>query len=304
VWSSISDATAFAPALALTGAGSAVGLIRSNANAGELRYTTWTPGAWAPFLPLGTLVTTRAEPHLAASASTAQAVFHGDNSKHYYAAYAGSWSPIAEAVTGGTVQSFGPSPASITTVGTDAVIAYAGNDNDLYDQTRAGTWQTGHAHGLGAVTVLTPAIVTMGSDLLVAYVHSGTDAHVYFTTRVGGTWSAPAQVHVNALSSEPATLAAIPGGGALLAYRGQDGKPYWSRYAAGVWSAPAALASPNYATPSAPAVAPGIAGADAEMIFIDSATGAANHTRLTGSTWSSPIAIGGTGLTRCAASSL
>ncbi len=162
------------------------------------------------------------------------------------------------------------------------------------------------AHNLGNVVTLTPAIIapSAGPDLMIVFVRS-TDARLLYTTRTGGIWTLPVQIDVNALTNNPPALAALPGGAALLAYRGQDGKAYWSRRPlGGSWTAPAAIAAPNVATPSAPAIAAGVGGVDAEMVFVDGATSTARHTRLTGTTWSAPAAIGGTGLTRAAISSL
>jgi hypothetical protein len=305
--STLTDATKDGPAIVLTAPGAAIGVIRSTSNAGELRFTGWTPGSWSPFAAIAVNETTRATPALVASGTVADLVFHGDNFKHYYAAHVAAWAPVAEPVGGASAQSFGPSPASIAAIGSDAIVAFAGNNGDLYDQTRTGgAWQGASAHNLGNVVTLTPAIIApaAGPDLMIVFVRS-TDTRLLYTTRSGGIWSSPVQVDANALTNDPPALAALPGGGALLAYRGQDGKVYWSRRPlGGPWTTPAALATPNVATPSTPAIAAGVGGADAEMVFVDGATSTARHSRLTGTTWSAPAAIGGTGLTRAAISSL
>ncbi len=52
-------------------------------------------------------------------------------------------------------------------------------------------------------------------------------------------------------------------------------------------------------------MAPGRAiGADAEMVFADISTGMVDHVRLTGTTWSTPVVVGGPGLTGVAIGSL
>lgn len=306
--STLSGATNDAPAVALINATTAVGLIRSTANGGELRFTTWSGGSWSPLAALGTGVTTRAAPALATTGTSASAVFHGDDFKHYFGKYASSWSPIAEPVGGAAQQSFGPSPAGIAPIGSDAVIAFAGNDHDLYDQRRVGgVWQGAQAHALGGVITLSPTIVaTSGNlDLMIAFVRN-TDARIVYITHGGAGWSAPAVVDTNALTNDPVSLAALPGGGAVLGYRGQNGKIYWSRFTASAtppWSPPTGITATNFDTPAPPAVAPGISGADAEMVFIDAASGSAKHARLNGTTWSAPTTIGGSGLTRVAAAS-
>ena len=305
----LADATADAPAVALTGKTSAIGVIRSTGAGGEVRFTSWSPGAWTSFSALSANVIARAAPALSASGAAVSLAFQGADYKHYFGAHLASWSPNNEPVGGTANQSFGPSPASIATLGADAILAFAGNDHDLYEQTRSGgAWQGAHGHGLGDALLLAPTIValTSGPDLMIAFVRSS-DARVVYTTRTGSAWTAPAPIDANALSDEAVSLAALPGGGAVLAYRGQNGKAYWSRYAptpSPSWTPPAGITATNYSTPSPPAVAPGVSGADAEMVFIDGATGAANHARLTGTTWSTPMPIGGSGLTRVAAASL
>jgi hypothetical protein len=307
ITTTLTDATVDAPALVLTASTSAVGVIRSTANAGELRYVTWTPGAWSAFAPIAASVTSRAAPSITTNAGIAAVVFQGDDYKHYQAAHASGWAPVADPVTFGGNQSFGPSPAAVVAPGNALVVAFAGNDHDLYDQTRSGgAWQAPQGHGLGDALLLSPAIVALsaGPDLMIAYVRKS-DARVVYTTRTGTTWTAPAPIDANALTSEPVSLAALPGGDAVLAYRGQNGNAYWSRYTAATstWSAAASIGAATVATPSAPSVAPGVGGVDAEMVYVEGATGRAMHTRLTGSTWSTPAAVGGTGLTHASVAS-
>lgn len=305
----LADATSDAPAVALKGPTSGLGVIRSTSSGGELRFVSWTPGAWTAFAAVAAGVTTRAAPSLSGSGTVANLVFHGDDFKHYYGSHLSSWAPVAEPVGGTVNQSFGPSPAGIAAIGTDAVVAYAGNNHDLYDQTRTGgAWQAAVGHNLGDAVTLTPAIaaLTAGPDLMIAFVRT-TDARIVYTTRSGATWSAPAPIDTNALSNDPVSLAALPGGEAVLVYRGQNGKTYWSRYdpaGSPVWSTPTGLSATNFDTPSTPAVVAGVSGADAEVVFVNgTTTGALNHARLSGTTWSAPVVIGGSGLTRVAAAS-
>jgi hypothetical protein len=301
----LNDATNDGLAVALTSASSAIGVIRSTSNAGELRYASWTPGAWTQLSTISSGVTTRTTPAIAASGAVVDVAFHGDDFKHYFASHLTTWAPVAEQIGGSANQSYGPSAPSITAIGTDAIVAFAGNNQDLYDQTRTGgAWQGAHGHGLGATVSLTPAIValTSGPDLMIAYVRVS-DARIVYTTRTGAAWSTPAPIDTNALTNDPVSLAALPGGEAVLAYRGQNGKVYWSRYkptSVPIWTPPTGVTATNYSTPSTPAVAAGAGGADAEMVFVDGATGAANHARLTGTTWSAPVVIGGSGLTHAA----
>ena len=299
------DATADAPSIALTSATTAVGLIRSTSNNGELRFTTWNAGTWGLFATVASGVTTRAAPAIAISGMVADVAFQGADFKHYFASYDGTWSPTAEPI--GANQSFGPSPPTIATIGADPTIAFAGNDHDLYDHTRtAGTWQAAVGHGLGSTLALTPSIAALasGPDLMIAFVRT-TDARIVYTTRTANVWTAPAPIDTNALSNDPVSLAPLPDGGAVLGFRGQNGKVYWSRYTPGAappWSPPAGLTAASFDTSSTPAVAQGISGADAEMVFISG--GAAMHARLIGGSWTTPATIGGSGLTKVGISSM
>jgi hypothetical protein len=145
--------------------------------------------------------------------------------------------------------------------------------------------------------------LTANQDLLIVFIQS---SQVFWTARSGAIWTAPAPIEMNALTGDPVALAALPNGRAVTAFRGLDGKLYASRYnpmQAPPWSTPAGIATPNYTIPSSPALAPGTGGYDAEMAFIDSATGAAYHSRLLNSSWSPPSPIGGTALTYVALTS-
>ncbi|MCS6901419.1 MAG: hypothetical protein RMJ98_17355, partial [Myxococcales bacterium] len=102
----------------------------------------------------------------------------------------------------------------------------------------------------------------------------------------------------NALSDDPPALVGLPGGGALVAFRGTDGKIYWSTWNGSAWNQAAALI-PGGANPkikSGPSLARGLLG-DAELVFIqDDALGAISHATFTKGSWEAPSIVGGTGL--------
>jgi hypothetical protein len=309
-WSatSLSSTTDKAPGIAITGASTAVGVIRNTTFGNEVAYTTWAPGSFQAFTSIANLVTTQAAPSIVASGTRADVTFLGDNNKHYYAAHVATWSPTAEAVGGVAAQSFGPSAAGITAIGSDTIVAYAGNNGDLFDQTRTGgVWLAATAHNLGNVVTLTPAIIapTTGPALMVVFVRSS-DSKIVFTTRTGNVWTAPTPVDVNSFTADPVALAALPGGEAILAFRGLNQGIYFTRYnpvGAPLWSPPQPVAVPNVTSPSRPALAPGVGGVDAELAFVNGVDGMAYHARLTGMTWSAPVAVGGTLLTTIAIAS-
>jgi hypothetical protein len=298
----LSSTTDKAPAIAITGAGTAVGVIRNTTFGNEVAYTTWAPGSFQAFTSIANLETTQAAPSIVASGTRADVVFLGDNNKHYYAAHVATWSPTAEAVGGVAAQSFGPSAAGVAAIGSDTIVAYAGNNGDLFDQTRTGgAWLAAVPHNLGNVVALTPAIITptTGPALMVVYVRS-TDSAILFTTRTGNVWTAPTVVDAGSFTADPVGLAALPSGEAILAFRGLNQGIYFTRYnplGAPLWSPPQPLATPNVTTPSRPALAPGVGGVDAEIAFVNAVDSKAYHARLTGLTWSAPALVGGTSLT-------
>lgn len=303
------DPAAGGVAIAATGPTSAVGVLRANPSK-SLQFTTWAPGAFSALANVAAGVTTSAKPWITATPGAANVVFHGEDFKHYFARRTAAWSPTAEAVQSGAIHSFGPSPASITALGADLVIAYAGNDNNLYDQTRqGGTWLVANGHGIGGTVSKTPTIIapTAVSDLLIAYVD--TNAKIRFTAHTNANWTAPADVHVNALTNDPVTLLALPLGEVLMVYRGQDQKMYTSRYTPGampLWSAPIQLAA-GATTPSPPSLAAGVGGVGghtAELVFIDAASASAKHMSLTGMAWSAVSAVGGNNLSHVAITSV
>jgi hypothetical protein len=304
----LNDASLDRPAVTLTSGSAGLAVIRSTSNGGELRAATWTPGAWTvPAAIPGD--TSRASPALTAYQGIAELVFHGNDFKDYFAEHVATWSPTAEPVGSASNQSFGPSPATIAALSADTIVAFAGQNGDLYDQTRtAGAWAAAHAHGLtgGGTVSLSPAITTLtvGGDLMIAYVRSS-DSHILSTVRSAGIWSTPAPVDANAFTGDPVSLATLSNGQVLLAYRGQDFNVYWLLYSesAGSWSTPSPLATPNFSTPSVPAIAAGIRGADAELVFIDASTSVLKHARLSGTTWSTPVTVGGSGLAGVGAAS-
>lgn len=279
------------PAIAMRSTSDAIGVFR---NSGGLAFTTFDGTDWTSPAAVGQSVTTRATPSIVANDVSAYVLFHGDDFKHYLAIYTSSFNPTAEPVGGAPQQAFGPEPGSITLSGANPVVAYKGQEGGgLFDQTRsAGSWNAAHAHDIGAIDD-TPAIVapTAGPDLMVVFNRSNTS--VAFTTRSAGIWSAPADLP-DALTFDPVSVAALPGGRAVAAFRGTNDQVYVSLYEQAAWSAPTGIAVANPTTSSPPSVAAGIDGADAELVYVDAVTGFVMHARLEATVWSVPLPVGAT----------
>jgi hypothetical protein len=239
-------------------------------------------------------------------------VFQGTDFKHYYAAFDfTAWSPTAEAV--GAVQSSGPTPAAILASGSDATIAFFQNSaNTPTVQSRlSAVWGAATALSTDTSFVATPSIIALSggtADMMVVFIRQS-DGAVMFSTH-GTTWSAPtaiASATAIAASSfgpiERVGLAPLSGGGAIVTYRrASDGALEWATYStASGWSTPAAI-SPALNPIASPALARGIGTDTAELAVVES-DGAAYHSRLRAGAWTTPIAIGGSGLTSIAIAS-
>lgn len=303
---SFTGASDRAPSLAFVGPAFALGVHRDPLK-GELQFESFDGTSWAKPKAVGPLVTTQGAPALAARGNAADVVFLGDDFKHYFGSYLGGWNPTAELVKAGLGDaSFGPVPGAIAVVGQELVLAFPGGNGGLFVQSRLqGAWQLA-AELPNTATTLSPAAVGLssGAELLLVYANSS-DKKLMFATRLAGAWSAAAAVEANSFSADPPALAALPNGEALLVFRGFDTKPYTARFVPGAtpsWSAPKPLIVPNPTVTSAPSVAPGIGGHDAEVAYVGS-DGKAYHTHLASSVWSAPVAVAGPGLLHVAIAS-
>ncbi len=294
-WSSSTFALPTASGFGLTilSTGEGIGLMRftkvGDPQDNALMFTTWTNNVFAPFAAVGPAVTTKADPSLASATARAQATYLGTDGKHYYAAFTSpAWSPTADPVGGVAMQSAGNTPSSIAALGDDAEVAFAGSDTNLYVQAHTGgMWQP--SFSLGGVVNLPPAIIklTGSPDFLVAFIQSGSGQVVY-STGSGTTW-APSAPIAGALTGDPVSLAALPGGGAVIAYRGVNSQIYTSMYMPGQlppWSVPAAVGATSSAPP---AVAAGVAGATVELAYVG--TNKVLHTRYVNNAWTNAAAV-------------
>jgi hypothetical protein len=282
-------------ALTVTASGQGVGLMRRAGN-DQLQYTTWLAGTWAPFAQVNS-DTTRGTPSISAGNADAQAAFHGSNFQFYATTFSGSaWSPTS------AVGSYGPDPGALTARGADTTFVFmnGAQGNDLYFRDRAGgAWQAEQLLATSTNFNVEPAIVTLTSspdDLLVVYVSSSA-SQVRYVMRTGGAWSPAADIP-SALSSQRVSLAALPGGTAIAAFRGLDDRVYATVYTGSAWSAPAAV-HPTMTTAAPPAVTAGVGPATAELAFVD-ATTVVYHSRLIGGAWTAPAFVGGADMTSVA----
>jgi hypothetical protein len=290
--------------LSVNGLGECALLIRSDPS-GELRYAFWS-GNWVPgfgqmMTPVMPGLTILGGPSSAASAQDFHVVYQSTDTKFYYArASFNSWNPTAEPLSVGNGTSTGPVPPAVAAVGSEPLAIWVGNDGDLYDQSRSNSiWTMPASHGLmGQVAAVTPAITNLisGPELLAVLNVTAGDG-LEFMTRTAGVWSAPAVI-MGASSQAPVSIAALPAGGAVLAYQGVDGNLYTANLSAGMnpsWSAPVVgLAGQVDPLVAPPVVATGATGADAELYYLDTMY-ILHASRMIGGVWNVPAFAGAAG---------
>jgi hypothetical protein len=290
--------------------------VYTSATGGVLGYTVWSGGTWSTPSSITASAVARSQSFVDATGGTVSHVAYQDNTYHYwYLAYTGTWSaPQPIGVTGN--QNYGPFAATIAALGANATAAFFDGQGPQINYAAAsdlvgGAWQprvdiAGNTIGGSNAFTIPPAIVPLssGPELLMVYVQAPdaqNHTQIVFATRAAGTWSTPASIN-NCLTHDPVALAPLPSGGAILAFRGEDTNLYWTVYSGGAWSPVAPLATPNVSVAKPPALAHGVGGDVAEIAFVKS-DGMAYHARLTGSTWSAPVLVGGASLSGVALAS-
>jgi hypothetical protein len=267
-------------------------------SSGALQSTTFQ-ASWADPAPVASASTIDG-PSLATIGSVAHLLFQDASYKYVHAEYtASAWDSANDPVGGsGSSQSYGARAPGGAAAGTDLVAVQAGADSYLYDQTWNGSWQTAHKQGGAAVqNTIPPVVVALsggGAELLAAYLRLS-DYKVMAVARTSGTWGTPMLVDANAFSNDPVALGALPGGKALLVFRGTDNKPYFSTWdGATTWTAPApVLTTNNPSVGSTPSIAPGVCGADAMVAWAESG-GGVRVASFAGGAFGAPASVAGT----------
>jgi hypothetical protein len=294
--SRLSGTSPSGPALTLLANGQGVGLVRKSAD-DKILYTLWNGSAWTALAEVGPGITTRGRPSLAASGTKAQAIFHGNDYKHYFLTYDGSWSGASAA---GSPQQYGPSAPVLVSRGDDLSVAYINGADDnrpsAYDRT-GGTWQSATRVSNEAASYgdsLSPSLVvpSSGPELLLTW-RIDDKSQVRFATRTAGTWSVAADAN-DSLTTDPVALLALPGGDVLMAFHGLNGCLYTTRYSGGAFSAPIQMKQGEYCVTllGSPSLSRGVGGMTAELAFIGT-DNKVYHTRLQpDGTWTAPVAVG------------
>jgi hypothetical protein len=300
----------FTPTLVAFGGGFQ-GLVAESAmlaGGNALFGVSFTAGGWSTPIELGGSAGTIDAPAAAVAGSTVQAVYIDATYHYFHASFTTGWDLGADPVRppgDAGVGAFGPRAPAAAGTATDFVIAYEGNDQLPYAQTwsSAPGWDNGVELGTAPLLADTPVAVTAldsgPNDVLAVFVESGgacagASLCLYSAARTAGTrvWATPVLVGPNAFSPSAPTLTAIDGGGALLAWKGGDGHGYGSVYSASAstaWSTPAQITADSLT--SAPAIARGVCGDDAEAAYVSNGTVYTTH--FAGGAWTTPAPLPG-----------
>jgi hypothetical protein len=290
------------PAFVVSGAGFHAVVRGANDALVDVTYDS----KWSDARPIAAR-TTRDKPAIALLGGALHLVYSAGDSKLYHGTFSGStWDGALDPVGGaGALQDFGPGAAGVATSGTSLVIAFGGNDHFLYDRTYAGSWQPAHQQA-GTVVYApatppapSPALVSLTGgtdDLLTVFLKQDTQPFLYWAVRdrTSKTWSAALPIDTDAATYESPELAPMPGGRAVMMWRGTNGKAYFNTYdpaATPRWRQHAFLVTSNTAIASPPTIATGVCGDDAIAAY-PLAGGPVQVTRLKGNTWAAPESVG------------
>ncbi|MCB9590568.1 MAG: hypothetical protein H6718_34480 [Polyangiaceae bacterium] len=253
----------------------------------KLRYMTVdTAGNWSSFADLST-GTTRGTPAAATTSNgTHRLVFHGEDFKYYSTNYSGgAWDGFANV---GNPQAFGPLEVGIAARDAGFSITYKGDNTRLITQAFSGIWDpTGTDQGSTAIVANSPpAIAGRVADYVVVFERSS-DRTLQWISGVNGTgWSAPQAVGGPA-NNQTFSVTATDAGDIVVAWVSLDDQSlYAGKLTGSSWSV---AQVDSFGQQGSPALAPGVGGHDAELVFVRGS--ALQHSSLTGTTWSAPTAI-------------
>jgi len=223
----------------------------------------------------------------------------GPNRDYAHGIHDGNAWNTADAIVGTGVandHSFGTVGAGLGTAGTTVVFVENGTDYNLYTRTFDSAWsgatQITGASSIGADVPTPPVLVsaTTAWDVVAVYV-AKTTRRLSYATRDSGTkaWTDRGVIHDFATTNEPFTFARISSSSYVVAFRGQDNNGYYANGTVNgsggiTWTAAQSIGGGGpVAVDATPAIAKGICGDDAIVVYATSST--VKATRLRGTTW-------------------
>ncbi len=300
------------PAAARAGSNKPLFVTRNTNDA--LQSVTWT-GMWSAATLVGTRIT-RDAPSLALVGSTSTLHLAYQDSAtyiYYHGVYSGSaWDDGSEKVSVGTTDSFGPRAPSILGVGTQLVLVNGGDSQGpLVTQKRDASGWLASANVTGTNVCATtggaacgspPALASMSGlgvnadDIIALYIDRDTRAVSAATRRSSdGVWTARGAIRpVAPIATTDRPIALTRTSTGLVAVvSGQDGHVYVTTSSDGAaWAAPQQMTATTQPDGHVPALAAGVCGDSAVLVFTEANNVVAR--RLRNGTWSSAEVVTGT----------
>jgi hypothetical protein len=274
--------------------------------AGTFQAILWTKleaGAWSAPFSVGS-AQQAGPPASVVFNGGVRLLYLGADGTYHMGTYAASgWddaTAVAEPTGGITVP--GKSPPAVAAISTSVVMTLAGNDGTLARTTYSSSaWSTlGKFTGASAYESQ-PSMVALDTggakDLLLVY--TGDDILLHYVTRDSAThtWGTAAVVDSAAATAganpSETSLASMPGGKAMLVWRGSNNAGYYSVWdPAKGFAAPQELLAGDPELASSPVVTRGTCGSDVTVAYAKK-DGGVELMRYAGGTWNGPFTVGG-----------
>lgn len=291
------------------------GFLGATHGSGNVLQSTQYTTSWSAPTTFGN-ASVKGPPTLAVAGTNAHVVYSagpGPNKDFAHGIHDGNGWNTADAIVGTSngEKSFGTLGAGLFGDGAGVVFMENGTDYKLYTRQFTSAWSsptvvTG-APSIGADVPAFPVIASAEGkwDLVAIYV-AQTTRRLSYASRdaTGKAWVNGGVVHDFATSNEPFSAARVGTSAFLVTFRGQDGNGYYARGtvdAGGIFTWVAAQpigGGGNVSVDSAPAVARGVCGDDAIVVY--ASAGQVKATRLRGTTWTSPETVSGASGSRVA----
>lgn len=284
------------------------GFLGATHGSGNVLQSTQYTTSWSAAATFGN-TNVKGPPTLAVAGTNAHVVYSagaGMNKDFAHGIHDGNGWNAADAIVGTSngEKSFGTLGAGLFGDGAGVVFMENGTDYKLYTRQFTTAWSAPtvvtNAPSIGADVPAFPVITSAEGkwDLVAVYVAQTTRRLSYASREANGeAWVNGGVVHDFATSDEPFSAARIGTSAFLVTFRGQDGNGYFARGTvdaggAFTWVAAQPIGGgANVAVDSAPAVARGVCGDDAIVVY--ASAGQVKATRLRGSTWTSPETVSG-----------
>jgi hypothetical protein len=223
--------------------------------------------------------------------TTADVVFRGfvmGDQRLYHAHFeSGAWGAVA---TQGRMLTVLP-PVAVHTQG-ELEALFTGTDSHLYDGVISDVAGGGPTAQLGGAASNLPPAAAVDQQGTLLVVWANTDSNLYWAERAAGggfvgptPFCAPTATGCLIDSHLPPAVTIGADGVPVAAWIGVDDKKvYTSQLMSGTWSAPMVASLGEISTLS-PALAPGLGGAAAELVYVRDSDGKPRHTRLVDGSW-------------------